>query len=193
MGNRWPGVAIRVELRSVCQPWASVSSPPGGATPCQGRPLVAERAGFEPAEHFCSRALQARALGRTMLPLRAMRRALYHPAVRLARGRLLEISSRCRFAWRLTTPQSVRTRQTTRWQYGWSAYIGRSPFREVSGYTTLTRVYRPNAVTALPIAQRRFRMDSFLTVMVANGTEIKAPKTSDGAILQSSAPFPVNT
>ena len=42
-----------------------------GATPKWGRPVVAERAGFEPAEHFCSRALQARALGLTMLPLRA--------------------------------------------------------------------------------------------------------------------------
>jgi hypothetical protein len=40
-------------------------------------PDLAERAGFEPAEHFCSRALQARALGQTTLPLLAYYAADY--------------------------------------------------------------------------------------------------------------------
>ena len=52
----------------------------------QDRPRLAERAGFEPAEPFGSRALQARALGRTMLPLLFVRRTLYHPVFRLARA-----------------------------------------------------------------------------------------------------------
>jgi hypothetical protein len=37
----------------------------------RSRPGLAERAGFEPAEPEGSRALQARAFGRTMQPLRA--------------------------------------------------------------------------------------------------------------------------
>ena len=44
---------------------------------------MAEREGFEPSEPFGSRALQARALGRTMLPLQGpvlsiRRMKLYH-------------------------------------------------------------------------------------------------------------------
>jgi hypothetical protein len=44
---------------------------PKRASLCTLPPELAERAGFEPAEPYGSRALQARALGRTTLPLRA--------------------------------------------------------------------------------------------------------------------------
>ena len=50
--------------RMLLQEGKKVKSPP-----CQWGSSMAERVGFEPTEDCSSRALQARALGRTMLPL----------------------------------------------------------------------------------------------------------------------------
>ncbi len=53
-------------------------------------------------------------------------------------------------------------------------------------------VKRPNAVTTNPIAQRSFCTGAFLTVRAASGTESIAPRMSEGASPQSTAPFPVS-
>jgi len=58
--------------------------------------------------------------------------------------------------------------------------------------TSLARVKRPNTVTLTPIAQRIFCIGILLTVRAARGTESIAPRMSEGASPQSTAPFPVS-
>jgi hypothetical protein len=77
-GFRTPGILRRAIAgehpgRQVVQ--RNPADKKGGNNPKLGRfpRSLAEREGFEPSEPFGSRALQARALGRTMLPLRASR------------------------------------------------------------------------------------------------------------------------
>ncbi len=63
-----PWSVVRRPWSVVRRLWSVVRGPPNKKAPIRGP--GAERVGFEPTEPFGSRALQARALGQTTLPLR---------------------------------------------------------------------------------------------------------------------------